>query len=156
MPRSETIFQVMVASPSDVSEERALLEDIVDEVNRTWAMQAGVRLDLLMWETATYPGMGEDAQSVINEQLGDDYDIFIGMLWTKFGTPTHRADSGTEEEFNTALEKFNRSPHSIRIMLYFKDGELPPSRINAQQLAAVQAFQHPRAVRLWCVYLDLP
>ena|SRR3989337_1199459 len=32
-------------------------------------------------ETHTYPGIGEDAQDVINKQIDDDYDIFIGLMW---------------------------------------------------------------------------
>ena len=44
-------------------------------------------------------GLGIDAQDVINRQLGE-YDIFLGIMNTRFGSPTHRADSGTEEEFD--------------------------------------------------------
>jgi hypothetical protein len=141
MPRNETVFQVMVASPGDVSEERDLLEDVIVEVNRTWALRAGVRLDLVKWETHTFPGMGIDAQDVINDQIGDSYDIFLGILWTRFGTPTGRAESGTEEEFNRALTRFRRNPSSIRIMLYFKDAPIKPSQLNTKQLDLVNDFQ---------------
>ena len=47
--------------------------------------------------------MGSDPQQIINSQVSDEYDIFIGILWTRFGTPTERAGSGTEEEFSWSL-----------------------------------------------------
>lgn len=52
-----------------------------------------------MFETDIMPGFGSDPQAVINEQINDDFDIFVGLLKGKFGTPTPRAGSGTEEEF---------------------------------------------------------
>ena len=66
-------------------------------------------LDLLRWETHTRPGIGQSAQDVINPQIGDDYDIFLGMFGIRFGTPTREWQSGTEEEFRRALSRFKRS-----------------------------------------------
>jgi len=34
------------------------------------------------------PGVGPDAQAVINNQVGEDYDIYIGILGHRFGTQT--------------------------------------------------------------------
>ena len=95
-----------------------------------------------MWETDTFPSIGKDAQSIINEQIGDDYDIFVGLMWTRFGTQTPRADSGTEEEFNLALEKLKKNPDGTRILFYFKDSspELL-SQIDLKQLEKVKEFK---------------
>jgi hypothetical protein len=36
----------------------------------------------------------------VNAQIGfSSIDLFIGILWKKFGTPTKRGDSGSAEEF---------------------------------------------------------
>src|SRR5882757_6446254 len=98
MPRQEQVLSVFVASPSDVANERAKLESIISEINVTWSRQLGIRLDLIRWETHANPGIDVDAQAVINKQIPDDYDIFIGILWCRYGTPTQRAESGTIEE----------------------------------------------------------
>ncbi len=37
MPRQETIIQIFVGSPGDVSKEREALEYIVTELNRSWS-----------------------------------------------------------------------------------------------------------------------
>jgi len=93
VPGQITNLKVLVASPDDVQAERTLVREVIDEINQ---MLAGfeTRLDFVGWEDAS-PAFGVDPQSVVNAQLGDDYDIFVGSLWTRFGTPTPRAGSGT-------------------------------------------------------------
>jgi methyl-accepting chemotaxis protein len=79
---------------------------------------------------------------VINEQLPHDYDIFIGILWTRFGTPTGRAGSGTEEEFNSAYSRYKESPEAVRIMFYFSQERFfPKSQSDLTQLGLVLAFK---------------
>ena len=141
MPRQETILQVFVASPSDVADERAGLEDVIRELNSTWGRTLGCRLDLVRWETHAVPGLGQDAQDVVNRSVPQDADIVIGILWSRFGTPTHRADSGTREEFDTALARYRRDQSSVRIMFYFKDEPLAPSQMDPDQLRHIQEFQ---------------
>jgi hypothetical protein len=63
-------------------------------------------------------------------------------MWIRFGTPTPRAGSGTEEEFNLALEKLIQNPANTRILFYFKDS--PPeslSKIDLKQLEKVNSFR---------------
>jgi hypothetical protein len=99
MAKRPTILQVFVASPGDVADERAVLNDLVNEFNITWGDTHNVRLEILKWETHSRPGIGPGPQELINQQLGDTYDIFVGIMWGRFGTPTNVAESGTEEEF---------------------------------------------------------
>jgi len=141
MPRRATVLRVFVASPSDVREERKALESIVAEVNQLQGTSSGIRLELIRWETHVRPGFGNDAQAVINAQISDNYDIFVGIMWTHFGTPTERAGSGTEEEFNQAFERFQRNRDTVSLLIYFKDAPIKPSSIDADQLAAVKRFQ---------------
>jgi len=141
MAKTHTILQVFVASPSDVSDERTLMEDVVSEFNKTWGNHNNVMLELLKWETHSRPGIGADPQDVINDQIGDEYDIFIGIMWGRFGSPTKRAESGTEEEFNSAYARLYNSPDSIQIMFYFKDAGISPSKIDPTQLQKVQEFK---------------
>ena len=141
MPRDERVFVVFVASPSDMEPERDVLEEVIRELNLTWSRTLGIRLDLVRWETHGYPGFGADPQDVLNRELPDDIDIFIGLMWGRYGTPTSKAGSGTEEEFKRALDRFQQDSASIRIMIYFKDAPLAPSQIDPDQLARVQRFR---------------
>jgi hypothetical protein len=141
MPRVETVLRVFAASPGDLVEERNTLGDVVNELNVTWSKTLGLRLELVRWETHTYPSIGNDAQAAINEQIADDYDIFVGLMWSRFGTPTERAGSGTAEEFYRAYKKHQENPNQVRVMFYFKDSPIAPSELDPEQLALIKKFQ---------------
>ncbi len=141
MPRTESIITVFLASPSDVTEERNRIEDALLDWNRNWARNLGVRLELWRWEHDAYPSVGDDAQDVINHQVPQDYDIFVGLMWSRFGTPTKRAGSGTSEEFERALARFTTNPNDISILFYFKDTPIPPSKLDPTQLQLLNEFK---------------
>ena len=102
MPRKETVLRIFVASPSNILDERDRLAEVVDNVNSVLARDTGVRLDLLRYEEDASPDFGKDAQDVINRQIPQDYDIFIGIMWHTVGSSTNRAESGTIEEYQLA------------------------------------------------------
>ncbi len=141
MARQEHVLSVFVASPSDVEAERGKLEDVIREFNVAWSREFSVRFDLVRWETHAHPGTGADAQDVINEQIPDDYDLFVGIMWHRYGTPTGRAGSGTVEEFDRAKTRYDNDPKSIQLMIYFKDEPVPPSKLDPEQLAKVNVFR---------------
>jgi hypothetical protein len=60
---------------------------------------------------------------------------------THFGTPTPRAGSGTEEEFDSAYKRFSANPASLRVLFYFKTGVDDAFKIDLEQLAKVKEFK---------------
>ncbi|MDO8777691.1 MAG: DUF4062 domain-containing protein [Burkholderiaceae bacterium] len=141
MPRLEEVLTIFLASPSDLSEERNRLADVVKTWNHTWSRHLSLRLELIRWEDDAYPAVGIDAQDVVNRQLPTDYDLFIGLMWSRFGTPTGRAGSGTEEEFDRALARHKANPGEIDILFYFKDAPIAPSKMDPEQLGRIQKFR---------------
>ncbi|MCY3824699.1 MAG: DUF4062 domain-containing protein [Nitrospinae bacterium] len=141
MPRQETIYSIFVASPSDIQEERSRIQAIVNEWNSSQPQQSGIRLDLVGWETHAYPGISDDPQAVINNQVPDDYDIFVGIMWHRFGTPTKRAESGTIEEFQRAKERYDINSSSVKIMFYFKEAFVSPYELDLEQFQNVKNFR---------------
>lgn len=141
MSRTESVLTIFLASPGDVADERNRLLETVTEWNRAWARNLGVRLEVARWEDDAYPGIGVDAQDVINRQLPQDYDLFIGIMWSRFGTPTGRAGSGTAEEFCRALQRFRSTPEDVTLFFYFKDTPVPPSKLDPTQLMKIQDFK---------------
>jgi len=152
MAKTSTTLQVFVASPGDMNDERSVLPDVISEFNQIWGSRNGVTLDLLRWETHSRPGIGEDGQDVINNRIGDEYDIFLGLMWGRFGTPTNRAESGTEEEFQRAYARLKDEPNSVQIMFYFKEAGIPPSKIDSEQLQKVQDFKKTIAKEYGALY----
>ncbi len=108
-------IRVFAASPSDVKDEREVLTRQVDRLNRVFAGE--VTLECVKWETHVIPGMGRP-QEVVNRQIGP-YNIFVGIMWKRFGTPTGKVDSGTQEEFEAAVESWEKTGQP-EIMFYFK------------------------------------
>ncbi len=111
-------LKVFIASPSDVSEERDVATHVVIEVDRMLGKSLNTQLEPIRWETHAWPDVGEDSQDVINNQIGE-FDILVGIMWRRFGTPTKRAKSGTGEEFNRAYDLFKQHGRP-NIMFYFR------------------------------------
>ncbi|MBZ5673226.1 MAG: DUF4062 domain-containing protein [Acidobacteriia bacterium] len=142
MARRERVLRVFVAAPSDVEREVRTLRKIVDQLNQDHGPHLNVRVRVLNWKSDVVPAMGQDAQTVIFDQIPtDSYDVFVGILWTRFGTPTPRAESGTEEEFRKAYARWSADHDSLRIMMYFSNIPAPPFRIDPEQLAKVHRFR---------------
>lgn len=141
MPHQEHVISIFVASPNDVLEERKCLEDVVRELNMEWSRKLGIRFDLLRWETHVHPGIAEEPQEVINEQIPSDFDIFLGIMWHRFGTSTKKADSGTIEEYQRALDRNRKCSNSVQIMIYFKESSISPYQIDSTQFEKVKKFR---------------
>jgi uncharacterized protein DUF4062 len=127
--RSVRILRVLLSSPGDVSEERESCSRAVFRFNQQEVEEHGIFLKLVRWEDMA-PQIGPGAQNVINEQIGE-YDIFSGIMWNRFGTPTDIAASGTEEEFRAAVSAWEERKRPW-ITFYFC--ERPANFTNAQQL----------------------
>jgi len=85
----------MVASPSDVSQERVIVRDVIAEWNAVHAKDRKTVLIPLGWETHATPEMGDRPQAIISGQLLKDADLRVAMFWTRKGSPTGVANSGT-------------------------------------------------------------
>jgi Domain of unknown function (DUF4062) len=135
-------LRVLISSPSDVGEERDHLDQAIRDLSSTWGDSLGVVLEPVRFEQNAHPGAASYAQDRINEDIGDDYDIFVGILWTRFGTETPVAESGTEEEFNRACLRWEADNDSVSIMFYFRTSS-PGSldEIDLEQYARVREFQ---------------
>tara|TARA_B110000908_G_C10193660_1_gene421780 strand:- start:53 stop:1234 length:1182 start_codon:yes stop_codon:yes gene_type:complete len=143
MAKTVTKYSVFIASPSDLQEERIAIEELTKELNLTFGIKQNIVIELLKWETHSAPGISQiHPQEIINEDIGNEYDIFIGLLWKKFGTPTEKAGSGTEEEFLNAFDRFINKKENIQVLFYFKDA-VPKSlkEINASELIKIENFK---------------
>ena len=132
-------IRLFIASPSDCSQERKIIRDIADEMNEVFCQSLQVVLIPIGWENVA-PSLGEP-QSVIDEAI-DQYDILVGVMWLRFGTPTSDgAQSGTEHEFNQAYEIWKEAGKPI-VMFYFNDQ--PPQdmkSLDIEQYGQVRKFR---------------
>lgn len=134
------IYRCFIASPSDTNEEREVCDKVFLEINKGIGNTFGFRIESWKWEKDSRPAFGSDGQAVINEQKGNEYDIFVGIMWKRFGEPTPRAESGTEEEFESAYQRFINK-ESVEIMFYFNNASIGIDEIDALQIGKVQKFK---------------
>ncbi|WP_425616228.1 hypothetical protein NA78x_006167 [Anatilimnocola sp. NA78] len=111
-------LNIAIASPGDVSQER---EAILRVCNRWNGRHDDVVLHPEMWEYKSVPTMGDSPQSILNKAIIEKSDLLIAILWTKLGTPTPTASSGTVEE----IREFILAKGPRRAMLYFCTRDIP-------------------------------
>ena len=135
MSKTNKILRVTICGPSDVAKEVEIAKQVVGDWNhRNWE-STGWGLKTQHWNPDATPTMAERGQAAINRQLIDDSDIVVAILWTRLGTPTGLAESGTEEEITRAIAR------DIRVMLYFSDLEAPANRGDKSQAEKLAVFR---------------
>lgn len=117
--RNHTKLRVFLASPQDVNPERERVHYIADELNRLGniADEIGLTIEVLDWQTHVAPFGGRPEEVILQQLPVEKWDVFIGILWLRFGTATGSADpttgkpfgSGTEEEFIRALSLWRKN-----------------------------------------------
>lgn len=112
-------YQVLIASPSDLEEERRIATDVINDWNAQHSAAEAVVLLPIKWETHAMPESDVRPQESINHQLVKKCDILVGMFWTKLGTNTGIAESGTVEEIaqfvNAGKPSYSISPIALLI-----------------------------------------
>jgi len=138
-------LRLFAASPSDVATERAKLETVVGLL-KPLADHIGLSVEVVDWSKVV-PDMGRPQQVIFDQLQPTTWDVFIGILWHRFGTPPGSKDpktqkeylSGTEEEFRTAFrlwEQFQKP----RIMMYRCTRQVDLNAIDFDQAKKVKEF----------------
>lgn len=129
------ILRILVASPGDVGEERNVIPEIINDWNTINSVISKIVLMPVKWETHSAPLMGDRPQAIINKQLVKDCDVLIGVFWTRVGTNTGVAISGTAEEIEQFVEM--KKP----VMLYFSQSPIEPDKIDVTQFTTLKTFK---------------
>ncbi|MEC4890023.1 MAG: hypothetical protein RI101_08170 [Nitrospira sp.] len=129
------VFRILIASPSDVEEEREIAVKTIQEWNDLNSSERQLVLLPLRWETHSAPEYGRRPQEVINRQVVDHCDLLVGIFWTRVGSPTGIADSGTLEEIERVANQ------GKPVMLYFSKVKQDPEHIDLVQLQKLRDFK---------------
>ncbi|MBX7207179.1 MAG: hypothetical protein K1X78_02600 [Verrucomicrobiaceae bacterium] len=133
-PKSQ-IIRITLCAPGDVSKEVTILEQVIAEWNHLHWDATNCGIKSRHWRADATPDMSDRPQGIINQQLIDDADLIVAVFWSRFGTPTGKASSGTEEEVRRAIAA------KTRVFLYFSDLEPLPSDVDEAQLARLHRFR---------------
>lgn len=129
--------RILIASPSDVENEREYALEVVRDWNTRNSDERELVLDAVLWESHSAPEAGDRIQGILNKQIVDTCDGVIGVFWTRIGTDTGMASGGAVEEIKR-LEGMGKP-----VMLYFSLDKLPHD-VDIDQLQKVRAFKAER------------
>jgi hypothetical protein len=142
MPESLKKLRIFVASPGDVADERTRLKSVVEDLNNGLANHLSIVIELKEWSQVV-PNMGRGQQVIFDQIPVKTWDLIIGILWLRYGTPSGGAnpsESGTLEEFNVAYEMWKQAGKP-RIMFY--RCTRPPediTKLNIDDFAKIKQF----------------
>jgi hypothetical protein len=135
MPKSVTEYRCLLISPSDLTEERDALQEVIAKWNAQVGKGLNARIELVRWENHAKPEMGDSPQSLINSQIVEDCDLGIALFWSRIGTETENHPSGSVEEIYKLIEL------GLRVMVYFSDAPIPQEQIDDEQYKKLQAVK---------------
>jgi len=136
MPQPGLIFRALIASPSDCAQERKIIPEVIAIWNAVHSIDRGAIVEPVLWETHSRPSFGDRPQEIINKQLVESCDLVIGAFWTKLGTPTGKAESGTAEE----IEQFRSAGKPV--LLYFSSAPAVPESVDRDQYDALLKYRN--------------
>jgi len=148
---SATALEVLIASPSDTTEQRLAIREAVIDWNSSNSRYLGVVLLPVMWESHSIPELSGRPQAILNDQIVDAADILIATFWTRIGGSTGEAISGTVEE----ISRFRADGRPTHI--YFCDMPTTPLDTDTTQIEALKKYRDElKSQGLFSSYRSIP
>lgn len=154
MAYSALVIPVMIASPGDVAVERNIAREVIHDWNDINSQRSKVMLAAVGWDSHSSPELGARPQQLINERVLKDCDLLIGIFWTRLGTPTGKAQSGTVEEIEEhvasgkpAMIYFSSKPVSLESVEIEQYRQVKTIRESWQQRGLIETFDDPHEFR---------
>ena len=106
-------LQIFISSPGDVFEERPIPNRVIDRLQSEFAGR--IVLQSVLWENEPLVATANFQEQIVKPS---DTDVVIAILWSRLGTRLpkgftrpdgSRYDSGTEFEFEEAIEGFRKN-----------------------------------------------
>lgn len=142
-------IRLFLSSPGGLDEHRQVVRDVIENMNSRAVGATQPIIQVVEWPRSIAAATSGYSQGAINEQTLT-YDIMLCLFSHRSGTPTPRANSGTEEEFDRAYES-RLLRNDKQIIVLFADLPCRPSDIDPHQLVLVNAFRQ-KLERLGVLY----
>lgn len=112
---------VFISCPDDVEKEKEIVTKVCEKISLIYK-GLNVEIKAVEWRKDFIPLItGERPQTQINKEIeSSSYDIYVGILWSRFGEKQEESNlTPTEEEFENALKK-QKQDKKVKIIFYFK------------------------------------
>ena len=134
MPRATTTYEIAIASPNDVVQERLILVEAMQDWNSSHSRSAKIVLLPRRWELDAVPNADGHPQDWINEKLIDGADFLIAVFQARIGSRTRQSVSGTVEE----IERFISTGKPV--LIYFSNAPIARDH-DPEQLKELNQFK---------------
>ncbi|MEK6299080.1 MAG: tetratricopeptide repeat protein [Acidobacteriota bacterium] len=138
-------LRIFAASPSDMTTERGKVQTVADML-KPLADNLDIVLDVVDWR-AVVPDMGRPEQVILDQLKPTAWDVFIGILWHRFGTPPGGKEPQTQKEYLAGTEEEFKTAHRVwkqfgkpRIMMYRCTRAIPAEALDPDQFRRVKEF----------------
>jgi len=140
MPKQVMQYDLLISCPGDITDaELSAINEVVSDVNRAYEDVMGIKIRTRHWSKDSYAESGGNPQDLLNKQFVKDCDLTIALFWTRFGTPTDKWGSGTEEEIEIMLG------NNKQVFVGFSDIPIPPKMLsdtaNIKEYQRIQDFR---------------
>lgn len=126
MAKTKTEYDLLISCPGDVAPVVKLINSVVKKFNDAYSDILAIRLNAKHWSNSSYNQSGGKAQALLNKQFIHDCDAAIAIFWTRFGAPTDKYGSGTEEEIEDMLAA------GKQVFLYFCEKPIDPQLLLSE------------------------
>ena len=98
MPTKKAHYRLFLASPGDVSKERAATKEEVEAFNRLHEDDR-IHIEVILWEEHATPATGRPQRVIFENTKFEQTDLFVGIFWSRMGTPSGKIDPITGKEY---------------------------------------------------------
>lgn len=131
---SDVLVRIFLSSPSDVGAEHKLAQAVIDDWNETNGDRENAHITCRPWR-AVPPYLNKEAQDSINKKVIDKCHLLVAIFWSRIGTPTRTAKSGTVEEV------MRRLAANQPVFVYFSKKPIPHEKFDSKQVEQVKELR---------------
>jgi hypothetical protein len=112
MPKIPKNYSLFISCPSDLSEEKKIIKEICRELTEQ-LKTSGITIKAFDYTDLPALAFGRCPQDALNFWLKhEDYDIYFGMFWKRFGSKGN-GETPTEEEFENAYSRYKKKGRPV-------------------------------------------
>lgn len=125
MPTQATVHHVLIATPSDIGDERSVAKDVVIDWNANSGRKKGIHLEPILFPDHVEP----------TPQDLDHVDIVIGTFWSRIGDLSEDSMNAASVVRRLAFEQGKQG------IVGFSRADVPAGQLDPRQVEAIQQFK---------------
>lgn len=136
-------IKVVISYPSDVDKEKEIIVRLCDTLSNRIFSKKNIHIKPIEW-AKDVPRIitGEGPQAIIDKDFEkQDYDIYIGILWKRFGEPQANGLTPTEGEFEDAIKRYKKTGRPLITFFFKKEKFYPDNEYETSQFLELQKFK---------------